>query len=77
MYQSELYIAEETMHSRLEARRDRRLARQELAELGSGNRYVSPALGWLGSRLVAWGSRLQERYSTATASPQPANRLLS
>ena len=43
-----------------------RLVRRILAAKRSGNRRHR-ALGWLGSRLVAWGQDLQERYDAPVA----------
>jgi len=51
-----------------EAERNR-LVRQALAGRESRDRFHCRALTWLGRRLVAWGWRLQERYSAATAAP--------
>jgi hypothetical protein len=44
-----------------------RLLRRILAERRSGKRRHHRALGWLGSRLVAWGHGLQERYGAPAA----------
>lgn len=81
MSSSELYVSEVTMHNRLQERRSQheasRTARRMREDLNSGNRLTSPLLGWVGSRLVSWGSRLQERYSVAAATRQPANPVLS
>lgn len=44
-----------------------RLVRRILAERRSGRRRHHQALGWLGSRLVAWGQGLQERYGAPVA----------
>ena len=44
-----------------------RLLRRILAERRSGDRRHRRALGWLGSRLVAWGQSLQERYGAPVA----------
>lgn len=71
MYHSDLYVAEQTMHKVLEDRRTQHNERRRI------RRTISPAMGWLGSRLVAWGSHLQERYTTTAPTPQPANRLLN
>ena len=53
-----------------------RLVRQALAGRERRDRFHCRALTWLGRRLVAWGWRLQERYSAAAAAPtlRPANR---
>ena len=71
MYHSDLYVAEQTMHKVLEERRIQHDERRRV------RRTITPALGWLGSRLVAWGSHLQEHYSTAATTPQPAHRPLN
>lgn len=73
MSSGELYIAEQTMGRRLKERHDE----QDVRKLARGSdRFYCGALAWLGERLVAWGSGLQERYKTATPAPtpQPANR---
>ena len=46
-----------------------RLVRQALAGRERHDRFYCRALTWLGRRLVAWGKRLQERYSVAAATP--------
>jgi hypothetical protein len=53
-----------------------RLIRPALAGREKRDRFHCRALTWLGRRLVAWGWRLQERYSAAAAAPtlRPANR---
>jgi len=53
-----------------------RLIRQVLAGRERRDRFHCRALTWLGRRLVAWGWRLQERYSAVAAAPtlRPANR---
>jgi len=51
-----------------EAERNR-LVRQALAGRESRDRFHCRALTWLGRRLVAWGCRLQERYSAAATAP--------
>ena len=53
-----------------------RLVRQALAGRERRDRFHCRALTWLGRRLVAWGWRLQERYSAAAAAPtlRPVNR---
>ena len=58
-----------------EAERNR-LIRQVLAGRESCDRFHCRALTWLGCRLVAWGWRLQERYSAAAMAPalRAANR---
>jgi hypothetical protein len=51
-----------------------RLLRRILAERRSGKRRHHRALGWLGSRLVAWGHGLQEwggRRSPRATTPTP------
>ena len=46
-------------------------ARQVMAGQENG-RFYARALGWLGHRLVAWGTNLQESYTTiASPVPQP------
>ena len=45
-----------------------RLAR---AARGEGTHFYAQALGWLGNRLVAWGSRLQQEYNTVVSSTRP------
>jgi hypothetical protein len=83
MFQGDLYVAERSMHGRLEERRQRLESRSLARRLGSGlhrgERFYAIALARLGQRLVALGSHLQERYSTGAAAPapQPANRLAS
>ena len=49
-----------------EAEQDR-LARQALAGRPKSQDAWCKALGWLGSRLSAWGKQLQEHYGTAVA----------
>jgi hypothetical protein len=44
-----------------------RLVRRIRAARRSGKRRHHRALGWLGSRLVAWGHGLQERYGAPVA----------
>lgn len=44
-----------------------RLVRRVLAARRSGNRRHHRVLGWLGSRLVAWGQDLQDRYGAPVA----------
>jgi hypothetical protein len=44
-----------------------RLLRRILAERRSDKRRYHRALRWLGSRLVAWGHGLQERYGAPAA----------
>jgi hypothetical protein len=46
-----------------------RLVRQALAGRERHERFHRRALTCLGRRLVAWGWRLQERYSAAAAAP--------
>jgi hypothetical protein len=73
MTSGELYIAERTMGRRLQERH----SEMDVRKLARGrDRFYSGALAWLGDRLIAWGSGLQERYNTAApaATPQPANR---
>ena len=51
----------------------RRLARQALSARRANSRPSSRILSKLGQRLIAWGSRLQERYSsepTTLSNPQ-------
>jgi hypothetical protein len=57
-----------------EAEKDR-LARRALAGRGRSDRFYCKALGWLGRRLVAWGSDLQEHYGAVVTSRtlRPAN----
>jgi hypothetical protein len=50
-----------------EAQRDR-LARLALAGHRRHDRFYCRALTWLGSRLIAWGWRLQERYRVVVES---------
>lgn len=73
MLSGELYIAERTIIERINERHDE----MDVRKLARGsNRFYCGALAWLGDRLIAWGSGLQERYKTATPAPtpQPANR---
>jgi cell division protein FtsB len=72
MSYGELYIAEKTMHRRLEEQRV--VARQGLPGLATAKRYAAVTLAWLGQRLVTWGSRLQEQHSPTGPQAQPANR---
>jgi len=53
-----------------------RLVRQMQAGQERRNHFYHRALTWLGSRLVVWGWRLQERYGAVTAAPalRVANR---
>jgi hypothetical protein len=51
-----------------EAERNR-LIRQVQAGRESRDRFHCRALIWLGRQLVAWGWRLQERYSAAATAP--------
>ena len=44
-----------------------RLARRVLAGRQRRHRCFCRAMNWLGRRMVAWGQRLQEQHSTATA----------
>jgi hypothetical protein len=71
MYHSDLYASEQTMHQVLADRRSSHANRHRVRAT------ISPVLSWLGSHLVTWGSRLQERYSTSAPTPQPANRPLN
>jgi hypothetical protein len=59
-----------------EAERDR-LVREKLAGRGGNAGFYCRALIWLGSRLVAWGWRLQERYGAGTAAPALRERPLA
>lgn len=83
MFHGDLYVAERSMHKRLEERHERLESRSLVHKMGSGlhrgERFYAVALARLGQRLVALGSHLQERYSTGAAAPapQPANRLAS
>jgi hypothetical protein len=47
-----------------------RWARAKAARAGRDRSelYYAKALAWLGDRLVAWGSRLQEHYDTVVSS---------
>jgi hypothetical protein len=47
-----------------------RWARARAARAGRdrGELYYAKALSWLGDRLIAWGSRLQENYNTVVSS---------
>jgi hypothetical protein len=47
-----------------------RLIRQVRVEPTVRRRVCCAALVWAGRRMVAWGQRLQERYSTAAPAPQ-------
>jgi hypothetical protein len=47
-----------------------RLLQQALAKSEQRNGLHCRVLSWLGSRLVAWGHSLQERYSMADMTPQ-------
>jgi hypothetical protein len=49
-----------------------RFVRQALAGHGERGRLTRQALAWLGQRLVAWGCRLQERYSPAAGVVHPS-----
>ena len=53
-----------------------RFVRRRRAGQGRRNYFYCRALTWLGSRLVVWGWRLQERYGAMAASPalRVANR---
>ena len=46
-----------------------RLAQQALAGHQKRHRLYCRAMNWLGRRLVAWGSHLQERFGVASAIP--------
>ncbi len=52
-----------------------RFIRQALARYERRNYFYCRALVWLGQRLIAWGWRLQERYSGGAVilTPQAAN----
>jgi hypothetical protein len=81
MSYGEVYAAESSMDRRLQERHNeagaRHLARQQQDAKGTG-RFYAGALVRLGQCLIAWGSRLQERYRVSPANTtQPANRPLS
>jgi hypothetical protein len=42
--------------------------RAALAARDRSDRLYAKAISWLGDRLVAWGSRLQEHYDTVVSS---------
>ena len=48
-----------------------RLERVAMAGRERVDRFYTRAMLWLGSRLVAWGSRLEERYDTVFSAPMP------
>lgn len=78
----EVYAAESSMNRRLQDRRNeadaRHLARQQQQEAKRIGRFYAGALVRLGQYLIAWGSRLQERYRVSPANTtQPANHPLS
>lgn len=50
-----------------------RLQRRARGMRARGSRVGCVALAKLGQRLVAWGSRLQERYDVESSSPTPAH----
>ena len=54
-----------------------RLVRQALAGRGKRDRFYSGVLTWIGHRLIAWGSSLQERHNTMVPAsiPQSANHM--
>ena len=53
-----------------EVERDR-LARLALAGRQGERRFLCRVLAGLGGRMVAWGSRLQQRYGVAIEMPHP------
>jgi hypothetical protein len=75
MFHGDLHAAERTMEVRLADERrhvdNRRLARRVKESCRSSQRLHYKVLVWLGHHLVAWGSRLQERYSVAAGAPVP------
>ena len=73
MFHADLYTAERTMDVRLADERhqveNRRLVRRVKESCRSSQRLHCRLLVWLGHHLVAWGSRLQKRYSVAAGAP--------
>lgn len=77
----DFYLSGRTMNLRVAGEKKEaeasRLASIAMEGRERSHRFCCGALSWLGSRLVAWGRRLESRYSQApsTPTPQPANRL--
>jgi hypothetical protein len=79
----DFYFAGRSMNMRvsdeLRQAEGRGLARLALAGRERSHNFYCDALGWLGTRLVTWGSHLEERYSSSISAPVPqsANHLTS
>ena len=69
----DVMVHQERRRDLLREAKQERLALQGLAGRNSRARFYCRAMSWLGSRLVAWGRRLQERYGAAA--PVPALRM--
>jgi len=66
MLNQKTYMAQQEYYNdQRRAAAEYRLARATRSE---GNRFYAQALAWLGDRLVAWGSRLQQEYNTVVSS---------
>ena|GEM_PF-977222 len=67
---SDLLVQKECRKDLLREVEQYRLVQQALSGRKKYRRFYCRALIWLGHRLVAWGYRLQERYSAATPLPE-------
>lgn len=66
-------LTERIMHQNVaEAHREADSQRQAAAVHRGSHRLFCAVLTRVGQRLVAWGSHLQERYSTNGSAPTPA-----
>jgi hypothetical protein len=69
MITQKTYMAQQEYYN--DQRRAAAAYRRARSVRGEGNRFYAQALGWLGNRLVAWGSRLQQEYNTVVSSTMP------
>nr|MBC7244732.1 hypothetical protein [Chloroflexota bacterium] len=61
----DVLVQQERYKDALREAEKERLVRQALVRLAMDRHFHWRALTWLGSQLVAWGYRLQQRYGTA------------
>ena len=72
----EHWVALEHYNNLLREAEQERLVRRALEEHPKNQKAWCKAMGWLGSRLSAWGNQLQERYGAATTNTAIKGRLI-
>lgn len=65
--QRDLLARQEYYKDQMRAAEKYRLVRVALSGRENGDRFTSRLLVWVGHRLVAWGTRLQEQYAAVVS----------